>query len=265
MNIHFKDKRLFEKLQKATLAQIEVGAPLYGLQDENSDTDILCVYFPFRNQTFSFVQTHHQLQFKDPETNTDYLFADVFSFVRNALSGDSTLNVEAMHSELLTETPLHFLYTNRHSFYNYPIIKAYLGFASRDLRHYWQQPTEREAVKKYMHAERSYLFAQQIVTGELLLNDPVLLQKKILFSTFAIQERKDYLEQLQTEIAAFRKGITKAVEMKTLIRYMLPACQKKIDQGLATLSQTPYYQYAFAGSMNLDLFYNVNENGILYE
>jgi predicted nucleotidyltransferase len=266
MNIHFNDKLLFDKFLRATLAQVQVGSVLYGLHDEQSDTDMLCIYFPFHNQTYSFVQTHHQLQYKDTLTRTDYLFVDVFSFVRNALSGDSTLNFEALHCESLLQTPLHFLYASRSCFYNYPVIKSYLGFAQRDLKQYWQQPTERDAIKKYIHAERGYAFAQQMLAGSLTLQSPVLLEKKVLFSGLLPAERKRVLHQLQADVDTFRKTkANAALEAGHLTRYMQPDHQKQLDQNLYSLRQTPQFQMACTETMAMELFYEVNENGILYD
>ncbi len=266
MNIHFKDKTLFDKLKQVTLAQVEVGSALYGLQDEQSDTDLLCIYFPFQNQQFSFVQTHHQLQYKDADTQTDYLFVDVFSFIRNTLSGDSTLNFEALHSEALLQTPLHFLYSSRYYFYNYAILKSYLGFANRDLKQYWQQPTDREAMKKYLHAERGYAFAQEILAGSLTLKQPVLLEKKILFSGLPLDEKKQLLTHLQEDIDAFRKTKANVALIEgQLIRYMKPEHQQQLDKKLCQLWQLPQYQIANTEEMNMELFYEVNENGVFYE
>jgi|GEM_PF-4209374 len=266
MNIHFKDKDLFEQLRKATLAQVEVGSQLYGLQDPNSDKDLLCIYFPFRNQIFGFVQTHHQLQFKDSEGHTDYLFVDIFTFVRNALSGDSTINFEALHLPELLQTPLDFLHHYRYYFYNYLIVKSYLGFANRDLKQYWQQPTEREALKKYTHALRGYIFARQLIDRPLLLNEPLLREKKILFSTLDLSGKKEVLVNLQAEIDNFRKNIVnKAAEAGKLVRYMVPAHQQEINNRLLKLSHTSQAHYALEETIDLSLLYNVNENGVLYE
>lgn len=34
MNIHFKDKELFENLKLATIAKVKIGSHLYGTQNE---------------------------------------------------------------------------------------------------------------------------------------------------------------------------------------------------------------------------------------
>ncbi|MDJ1502522.1 DNA polymerase beta superfamily protein [Xanthocytophaga agilis] len=264
MNIHFKEASLFSKLIKATIVQLEVGSPLYGLQDEYSDKDILCIYYPFHNQLYSFAQTHHQLQYKAQKT--DYLFVDVFTFIRNALSGDSTLNFEAIHIEDLPNTALGFLYTHRTYFYNYQIIKAYLGFANRDLKQYWQQPSDREAVKKYIHAERGLLFAKSIFQKNFTLKDAILLEKRQKFVSFSLSTRKEALKELQNAIDYFRKDVlTKAIETEKLTRYMLPSHQKEIDTYLQQLKSLPQYHYTQTEYFNLDLFYTVNENGLSYE
>ncbi|MDJ1470594.1 DNA polymerase beta superfamily protein [Xanthocytophaga flava] len=264
MNIHFKEESLFAKLIKATIVQLEVGSPLYGLQDEHSDRDLLCIYYPFHNQLSSFTQTHHQLQYK--AQHIDYLFVDIFTFIRNTLSGDSTLNFEAIHIENLQYTPLEFLYTYRTYFYNYQIIKAYLGFANRDLKQYWQQTSERDASKKYIHAERGFLFAKSIFQKNFILKDAILLEKRQNFISLSLSARKETLKELQNEIDYFRKTVlTTAIESGKLTRYMQPLHQKEIDTYLQRLKSLPHYQYAQTEEFNLDLFYTVNENGLSYE
>jgi len=89
---------------------------MYGTDNENSDTDILHIYVQTKEESNSFVkfQNHHQLQFK--KDNVDYIFTDIFTFLKNLMSGDSTINFEVIHSETLKGTCLEFLYNERKSF-----------------------------------------------------------------------------------------------------------------------------------------------------
>jgi predicted nucleotidyltransferase len=84
MNIHITDIELFEKLSISTIFSIEIGSKMYGLDNDNSDRDILCIYATSDNELNSFYMTHHQIQYK--ENNTDYIFVNIHNFIRNCLA-----------------------------------------------------------------------------------------------------------------------------------------------------------------------------------
>lgn len=160
MNIHFTNNILFQELMESTIFQIEVGSGMYNLKTTESDTDILCIYLEGSLNLTSLTQTHHQLQYKDIENNNDYIFTSLTQFVKNILSGDSTINYEVLQStDFKTKFPdlfnsLNFKITN--------IEKSYLGMAKRDLKSYRKQPSN----KKLYHIIRGIEFAESIDSGE---------------------------------------------------------------------------------------------------
>lgn len=161
MNIHFKDKDLFEQLKKATLAQVKVGSHMYGTNTENSDTDWLYIYATSENELFSAIQSYHQLQYI--EDGVDHNFISLHSFIRNCLSGDSTINFEVIQSGALADTPLSWLDDMKESFVTYTIIRSYLGFARRDIKHFHKQKDEYNKRKRLGHIIRGYIYARKML------------------------------------------------------------------------------------------------------
>ena len=96
MNIHFEDKDLFEQLKRESLVKVKVGSHLYGMETDESDVDYLYIYLKPENMKDSFIWEHHQLQYK--EDGVDHNFVDLHTFIRNILTGDSTINFEVLHS-----------------------------------------------------------------------------------------------------------------------------------------------------------------------
>ena len=163
MNIHFTDKDLFEKLKLATIVKVKVGSHMYGTNNENSDVDYLYIYATSENELFSAIQTHHQLQFID-ENGNDHNFVSLHTFLKNILNGDSTINLELLHSNDILNTDLKFLADNKEEFYNYNICKSYLGMSKRDLKDLWKKSTKYEKIKKLVHSYRGMLYFDNIIS-----------------------------------------------------------------------------------------------------
>ncbi|MCK9576288.1 MAG: nucleotidyltransferase domain-containing protein [Candidatus Pacearchaeota archaeon] len=161
MNIHFNDRDLFEKLKSATLAKVKVGSHMYGTNNENSDTDYLYIYATSENELFSAMQTHHQLQFK--EDNIDYNFVSLHNFLKNCISGDSTINFEVIHSGELNGTDLDWLSKYKDSFITYSIIRSYLGLARRDIKHYFKYTDDYNKRKRLGHIVRGHIYAKEML------------------------------------------------------------------------------------------------------
>jgi hypothetical protein len=108
MNIHLKNKEDFESLMGSVYLTVKVGSNLYGCQNQESDTDYLHFYAEHEDDTKSFLWTHHQLQYKTDKE--DHNFTTLKSFIRNLLTGDSTINYEVLHSkDLQNNKDLNFL------------------------------------------------------------------------------------------------------------------------------------------------------------
>lgn len=265
MNIHIQDEQLFKSLKQATVVELEVGSALYGLKDEASDTDVLCIYIPSVNKVNSFINLHHVLQYKDTESRTDYIFEDVFSFVRNCLSGDSSLNFEALHTEDLQRSELSFLYDQRKAFYNYNIAKAYLGFGRRDRKFLSASLTAREQAKKLAHIYRSYLFCQSIVQGDLVLNDQRLIEAYPRYLQMTFEEKAKVADGICTDIEAFRKDVLNIMlEQKRMVRFMDEPSQQRLDQSLNAFCLSDSFKQKQLEFRDLSLFYKANEYGVNY-
>ncbi len=159
MNVHFYDENLLKQLDDSNLFKIVVGSHMYGLDTKDSDIDYLNIYAESKEITNSFLQIHHQLQYKGD--NTDENFVSLQKFIQNTLSGESTINFEVLHSSELKNSELSFLYENRKSFYSYSVIKSYLGMAKRDLGII----KKKYSGKKDSHFVSGVLFAEAIIDG----------------------------------------------------------------------------------------------------
>jgi hypothetical protein len=111
MNIHINEEE-FNYLKQNTLLKIVVGSHLYQLNNDQSDKDILYITNNLEQNLHSVVQLHHQYQYKN--NNTDYLICSLQNFIKNLISGDSTINFEALFSEeIKNHKELSFLYNFR--------------------------------------------------------------------------------------------------------------------------------------------------------
>lgn len=158
MNIHFTSKELKEELDKSTIFEIEVGSGMYGLKTSTSDTDILKIYLEGSLNLTSITSNHHQLQYNDTENNIDYIYTSVGQFVKNIISGDSTINYEVLQSsEFKKEFKDLYFFVNKLDKIN--TIKSYLGMAKRDIKMLKKEPSN----KKAYHIQRGILFAESML------------------------------------------------------------------------------------------------------
>ena len=161
-----------------------IGSKLYKTDDKLSDTDYLVIL----NTTFPsdlYYPNHHQFQYDEPQTNTQYIITTQQSFFKNLFSGDSTINADIiLYYDGIFSDKLNALRT-------YNIIKAFIGFAKRDIRYLTEHKLyniEKESDykkfhRKMFHATRSLYCAEQLLKSELpnintipLLNQPPLLE-----------------------------------------------------------------------------------------
>lgn len=160
MNIHFTSKELKEQLDKSTIFEIEVGSGMYGLKTSESDTDILKIYLEGSLNLTSITNNHHQLQYNDTENNVDYIYTSLGQFVKNIISGDSTINYEVLqHPEFKKKFPNLFFFVNKLDKIN--TVKSYLGMAKRDLK----MIKNNFSNKKLYHIGRGVLFAEAVLNS----------------------------------------------------------------------------------------------------
>ncbi len=275
MNIHFSDKALLENLQMSALCRLEVGSRLYGLQHKDSDTDYLYILPRTALESKSFLVSQHQLQYKDTPNGIDHNFTNLYAFITNCLSGESTINFECLHSAQLLDSPLAFLANHASFFYNYNIIKSYLGLCDRDIRHYSRQPTRKDKASAIIHIRRGFRFAQHIFENKFQLIDNELIDfaKQVRFA-FQNHEEQAYeadLPTIQQKVKEFRQNkLNKALESKQLVKEMSPELQCKLDELLYEFVSRDFYQVQQQKitlphqQKMMNLSYNANENWVIY-
>jgi predicted nucleotidyltransferase len=163
MNIHFDNTDLFDCLRANSIFEIEVGSVLYGLNDENSDKDILYIYPETIYENLLPYKNIHQLQFNGKDGN-DYLFVSLKTFIGNILSGDSTINFDVIHSDKLEKSCLSFLYENREEFYTYVMAKSFIGMAKRDVKFFHKRDNQRLINKGFLHIMRGISMCDMIMS-----------------------------------------------------------------------------------------------------
>lgn len=235
MNIYI-NKEEKENLEKSKILSIKVGSHLYNLNNSSSDTDILSIYASKEDDLHSLVNIHHQFQYK--EENIDFLYCSLQLFVRNILSGDSVLNFESLYSfEFEKCKELSWLYNLKDNFISYTLIKAYLGFARRDIKQFKKDKNH----KKLFHALRGLKIAQAMIKGSGYSNDYRYLGENIYSELVAIKngDMKDYRysDQLLEEINYTRDELNKKLELGLIARSISLETLKELDQGLKNTSK----------------------------
>ena len=195
MNIHFTNKNLKEQLDLSTIFKIEVGSGMYKLKTPESDTDILCIYLEGSLNLTSITQNHHQFQYKDTENNIDYIYTSLGQFIKNIISGDSTINYEVLrHKEFRKQFKDLYFFVNELDKIN--TIKSYLGMAKRDIKSFKKEPSN----KKAYHIQRGILFAESILNmvdifetlGKYIENLSKIRDSEILLDFEFILKRYEY-------------------------------------------------------------------------
>jgi hypothetical protein len=253
MNIHINKQTFDFLMQQPNLIKFRIGSVLYNLNDDKSDTDYLILYHPFKNQLINPFVNHHQYQYKDVENNTDYNFIDIITFIRNLVNGDSTINYELLYSDEMKNSELSFLFEYRSEFRTYNIVKAYLGFADRDIRHLNKRSTEHDKKRGILHIKRSVLFADLIINNNFaLVNKSLIDFKKNLFKE-TIMLHNDELIDMRGEIKLKRENLNKMLENCEIDRYLDPKIQKNIVEQLQSIIKINDNQ------IDLDMIYQSNE------
>lgn len=247
MNIHFTDTELFEQLKAATLAKVRVGSHLYGTNNENSDEDFLYIYATSNSELNSFITTHHQLQYK--QNNTDHNFVSLHSFLRNAINGDSPINFEVIQSSELMGTPLQFLHKFKDAFLTYTVIRSYNGLVKRDIKHYSKAQTDYEKQKRYGHIVRGILYTDLMLKKQFDFNvanqdfidsvkEPISLLPQVMnpklqmLQDFAETQRKLLNSKLETNTLGYPKIFNpiKATLLDAKIQHLMNSSEFKDRQ-----------------------------------
>lgn len=269
MNIHFTDQTIFESLLSSAIVQIEFGSFLYGLKDRNSDTDILVIYSPSHQEQLSPFTSNYQFQYKDIDNNIDYIFTTPQNFIKNLMSGDSTINYEVIYDDVIKNTPiLSFLYEMKESFNTYNVVKSYLGMARRDLNSVNKEGSDRDKNKRIIHAYRGLQSAKNVLSNSYV--NKMLLHR--ITKCNEIKAIKSYKERdficntIMTDIDAMRSFTNETLQSGFLTRFMKPKDQRAIDVGMFVFYQSEYYNLKRAKYFPelFKMVYSANEIGITY-
>ena len=262
MNIHFKDKNTFKKLTDATIFTVQFGSRMYGTNDENSDTDLLHIYVPSISERNSFWPSHHQLQYKD--NDTDHNFVNVFAFIKNLINGDSSVNFEIINHESIKGSPLDFLFYIRHSFYNYKILRSFNGFCRRDIREYHKANSDLEKNKRIGHIIRGHEFSKMILDknfSPIIIGD---LKEKLLNikNLSDNKERKNIVSELKSDVEGFRIRINELHDQKNLGLPMFMNVDDQIilDRHINDLINSSVWNDRKDWYLEMRCFFEANEN-----
>lgn len=237
MNIHVTDDHLKNELFNSELIRIPFGSHVYGLNNQHSDEDYICIYAESDIERDSFLWEHHNYQIK--ENDTDYIFTTLNNFIRNLINGDMPGNLESIYDVSLTESPLAFLYDNRESFLSYSNIRSFLGYAKRDLKHSLRDDS------RLCHAYRSVLSARKILDKSY---DPYCknwneydILKNMKEGNLSLEEKRHYCNMMNVDIDNMRSLINTMLENNQIIRFMKVEEMRKMDDWLLTVKGLSWY------------------------
>ena len=266
MNIHSHDKELFERLKEMSFMRVRIGSHLYDMNNEKSDIDYLYLYVKPKSLTDSFSWEHHQLQFK--EDGMDHNFTDIHSFIRNIMTGDSTINFEVLHSEeFKNSAKVKFLYENRKWFYSYNIIRSYLGLSRRDLKMCTKIRPKTNGInyKKLYHACRGMRAAEHLMKGayENVVSDMLFSKylREIKEEKILQCEARDLIRATDNCIGATRKELNTRFENGLMPRVMNVHHMELLDSWLKGFTDRHQKEFDFSCRH----YYNALEKGIKYD
>ncbi len=261
MYIQFESESLFEALMDATILKIRMGSHLYGCDTETSDTDYLCIYREGLENQSSFMWEHHGYQCK--KEGVDYNFISIQSFIRNLINGDSPHHFEVLYSnEFESSSSLKWLVNYRNDFMNYNLIRAYLGFAKRDLKDYHRLGKDSpDGWKKAFHFMRG-VSAAEMLCRKKYTND----NTSIKYIKLGESEYLDKLIKADTDsMEMLRILLNLSLSSKTIHRYMNPKALRAIDFELMSMCAKESYRSKQPTFINyIDLPYNALEHGVIY-
>ena len=256
MNIHFKDITLFEKLNKSTLAKIRVGSHVYGNSTERSDNDYLYIYATSDNELNSFIIVNHQLQFK--EDNIDHNFVSLHTFLRNAINGDSTINIESIFSNELKGTSLEWITKYKNSFVTYSNIRSYLGFARRDLK-FISHGDDYTKRKRKGHIVRGYTYAKNMLSGNF---DFDLSNKEFISYDLDLFDKNEW----SVKIDSLRKELNEKLNNNelNLARNMDVKSSKLLNNELFEFINSDFYKKKKLVDFDIEMYLDSFENWVSY-
>lgn len=208
MNIKIS-KTEHDYLNEHLIESFVVGSHLYGTAKEGSDKDILCIYdigplMTYSPQYTEYLPNYHQFQYDDVENNRQYIYTTVEQFHKNLNSGDSTINADVIMFYPSVFNALRMCRT-------YNVIKAFIGFATRDLK-------KPEGKNKLFHAHRGLHCAASLMYDRLPAIEEINTLNSNIFPT----------EVLHIWCRELRNKCNKMFDNGELDRYYIPALPKSL-------------------------------------
>lgn len=235
------DEQQFNILRDRIIFSGQVGSPLYGFENEKSDKDVMHLYLMSPKElSFLLGNTFYQLQYRQSDPKSDHLLVSLQGFFRNILNGGSTIPFELMHTKNFQNT----FKINVKDFYNYNILKAYLGLVKRDLERIYKLSSLYDKRKVLAHSYRGYVFAREIFEGRTLRLriDEYDNSIKNNFSVIRDMKREWSLEDDEISSSIYAKTMELRDQCNTqvqdgiLFRYMDPIKQRELDNYIYELS-----------------------------
>lgn len=261
MNIHI-NKEEYNNIIVANHVKLPIGSVIYGLNDEHSDEDYLLIYQPFVHQINNPFMNHHQFQYK--ENNIDYNLVDYVTFIKNLVTGDSTINFELLWSDDFNNenNQINWLSEYKKDFITYNIINAYIGFAKRDMKYFNKRLTDIDRKRGLVHIKRCILFATELLyDNNLTLKNEKLLEYKKDLTYFIITNNNMsdsvLFKYYKNKLELLKKELNLRLENKTINRFLNPEKQESIVNKLnysTTIRKT-------CSIIDLSKIYLANENG----
>ena len=228
-------KEEHSRLLQMEVGRVVMGSTLYGTATDNSDIDYLCFYKkPYFWGTEYYPNIH---QFQYTEDNVDYIWTNSEQFWRNQRSGDSTINSDIVMFNktpagnwtdgIMPMTGLALQYCR-----TYKVIKAFLGFAKRDLKD--------GSDHKITHAERSMHCAHHLLDN--MLPNLTVIQEIYGVNRFdtnlkaKIPEMLEYNKKLRTKL----NGMYDSGELKM---YYVPKTNDLLLNKLLDSNNTKEFRY----------------------
>lgn len=267
MNIHVTDENILKTLQNSVISRFEFGSRLYGLDNEHSDVDDVAIIAQNNFFANTFLWEHHSLQEATPERDTIYTTMQLL--VRNLMTGDSTVYFEIIHDEKCKGTVLEFLYYRRHWFHNLTVIRSYLGYARRDIKH------AKESGKRFAHAVRCYYAAKMLFEDGVYYNNisdydkigyEYMLALKNGTHGMGTKEMGYDIVSFKEQIDTLRKRVSEYFNSNNtkVSRYMSVERLKEIDKFVIQFSRDYVYTENDFDDIVIEQLYDVLENGIKY-
>lgn len=266
MNIQIENEHTLNVLNDSIIDRFEFGSKIYGLNTDKSDIDDIVVIK--QNDFFanSFLWEHHTIQRASEERDTIYTTLQLL--VRNLVTGDSTAYFEVLHSDQCKGTVLEFLQERRDWFYNFSTIRAFIGYARRDIKH------ATDSGKRFSHALRCFYSALMLYKDNFYSNDlrdydanAYQYIKSLKDETHGMSNKELHQEikRFKLMIDSLRSEVSQSFnsDRRTLNRYMEPARLAEIDRYVIDINKKHFYDADLDDVVINDL-YEALEYGIQY-